>query len=343
MKFSEIVEKLGHEIKEHSLSIRPQDNPTLLNVSYLDDANSESISYVEGEKFTSQLTSTQAGAIILPCVESLQKVANKRNLAWITTDNPRLLFAQTISLFYQPYNPSPQIHPTAVIAENVILGKDIYVGPHAVINSNVTIGDNSCIQANVVIYPGVEIGERTILHANSTIQERSQIGSDCVIHSGAVIGSEGFGFVPTAQGWYKIQQSGIVVLEDGVEVGCNSTIDRPNVGETRVKSNTKLDNLVHIAHGCTVGQGCAFAAQVGLAGSVEVGNRVILAGQVGVANQVKIGDGVIVSAQSGIHNDIEPGQVMSGSPAVPNRLYLKASAIYKRLPEMYQFFRSKSQ
>jgi UDP-3-O-[3-hydroxymyristoyl] glucosamine N-acyltransferase len=160
-----------------------------------------------------------------------------------------------------------------------------------------------------------------------------------VIHSGAVIGSEGFGFVPTKEGWYKMEQSGFTVLEDGVEVGCNSTIDRPAVGRTLIKSQTKLDNMVHIAHGCTVGSGCALAAQVGLAGGVEIGDRVILAGQVGVANQVKIGKGVIVSAQSGVHSDVEAGQVISGSPAVPNKLYLKVSAIYKRLPEMYQLFK----
>jgi UDP-3-O-[3-hydroxymyristoyl] glucosamine N-acyltransferase len=157
-----------------------------------------------------------------------------------------------------------------------------------------------------------------------------------VIHSGAVIGAEGFGFVPTASGWMKMEQSGITVLEDGVEVGCNSTIDRPSVGETRIGKATKLDNLVHIGHGCTVGQNCAFAAQVGLAGGVTVGNGVLLAGQVGIANQVKVGDRAIITAQSGVHNDIPAAEIFSGSPAILNKLYLKTAAIYKRLPELYQ-------
>jgi UDP-3-O-[3-hydroxymyristoyl] glucosamine N-acyltransferase len=157
-----------------------------------------------------------------------------------------------------------------------------------------------------------------------------------VIHSGAVIGSEGFGFVPTPTGWFKMEQSGCTVLEDGVEVGCNTTIDRPAVGETRVARNTKIDNLVQIGHGCQIGENCALAAQVGMAGGVKVGNRVILAGQVGIANQAKIGDGAIASAKAGIHNDVEPGAIVSGSPAVAHKLFLKASAIYNRLPEMYQ-------
>jgi UDP-3-O-[3-hydroxymyristoyl] glucosamine N-acyltransferase len=145
--------------------------------------------------------------------------------------------------------------------------------------------------------------------------------------------------VPTAAGWHKIPQSGYVLLEEGVEIGCNSTIDRPTVGITKIGRNTKLDNLVHIAHNAQIGEACAMAAQVGIAGSVTVGNRVILAGQVGVANQAKIGDGAIASAQTGIHGEVGPGEIVSGSPAVANKVYLKASAIYKKLPEMYQAFR----
>jgi UDP-3-O-[3-hydroxymyristoyl] glucosamine N-acyltransferase len=182
----------------------------------------------------------------------------------------------------------------------------------------------------------VQIGDRTVLHANCTIQERAIIGADCVIHSGAVIGAEGFGFVPTPEGWFKMEQSGRTVLEDGVEVGCNSTIDRPAVGETRVARNTKIDNLVQIAHGCQIGENCAFAAQVGLAGGVKIGNRVILGGQVGVANQATIGDGAIGAAKAGIHSNVAPGAVVCGVPALPRKVFLKASAVYQRLPEMYQ-------
>jgi UDP-3-O-[3-hydroxymyristoyl] glucosamine N-acyltransferase len=216
------------------------------------------------------------------------------------------------------------------------VGQAVAIGAHVVIQPGVTIGDGVCIHPNVVIYPDSQIGDRTVLHANCVIHERARIGADCVIHAGAVIGSEGFGFVPIPSGWYKMQQSGYVVLEDGVEVGCNSTVDRPAVGETRIARNTKLDNLVHIGHGSQIGQNCAMAAQVGLAGGVKVGNGVILGGQVGVANQANIGDGAIAASKAGVHGSVSPGVIVSGTPAVPHKLFLKASAIYTRLPEMYQ-------
>lgn len=349
MKFSELVEKLNSGIVAQSRTDPDQVNPDVNGVAAVDQATAGTLSYIEGLKFASYINHTQASALILPLDESLQQQATERGIAWISTRDPRLLFAEAIALFYQPYQPQPQIDSKAIIDPSAEIGSDVYIGPYVVIHAGVKIGNQVCIHANVVIYPNVEIGDRSILHANCTIQERSRIGSNCVIHSGAVIGSEGFGFVPTAKGWIKMEQSGITVLEDGVEVGCNSTIDRPAVGETRIGKNTKLDNLVHIGHGCQVGENCAFAAQVGLAGGVKVGNGVLLGGQVGIANQVKVGNNVIVTAQSGVHSDIQAGEIMSGSPAVANKVYLKSSAIYKRLPELYQslkalerYFRTKN-
>ena len=336
MKFSEIVEKLSDTAQSNSLSVNKDLDPEITGIAPVDEASISTLSYIEGVKFAAMLGKTAASALILPLDEALQAQATERGIAWIGASEPRLLFAKAIALFYKPFPPAPEIHPTAVIHPSAEVGKDVYIGPHVVIQAGVKIGDEVCIHPNVVIYPEVQIGDRTVLHANCTIHERTRIGADCVIHSGAVIGSEGFGFVPTPTGWFKMEQSGCTVLEDGVEVGCNTTIDRPAVGETRVARNTKIDNLVQIAHGCQVGQNCAFAAQVGMAGGVKVGNRVILAGQVGIANQAKIGDGAIASAKAGIHNDVEPGAIVSGTPSVPHKLFLKASAIYNRLPEMYQ-------
>jgi len=333
MKFSEIVHKLGDSVISSNL---PANDIEITGVAAVDEATSNTLSYIEGAKFASQIATTKASALILPPDEAMQAQAQERGIAWITTPEPRLLFAKVIALFYQPYRPAPGIHPSAVIHPSAHIGKDVYIGAHAVIEARVKIGDRACIFPNVVIYPDVQIGSRTTLHANCTIEERTQIGADCVIHSGAVIGAEGFGFVPIATGWYKMEQSGITVLEDGVEVGCNSNIDRPAVGETRVGRNTIIDNLVQIGHGCKIGANCALAGQVGLAGGVQVGDRVILAGQVGVVNQVKIGNGAIASAKAGVHSDIEPGAIVAGVPAIPHKLFLKAAAIYNRLPEMYQ-------
>ncbi|ANV86846.1 UDP-3-O-(3-hydroxymyristoyl)glucosamine N-acyltransferase [Picosynechococcus sp. PCC 7117] len=336
MNVSELIQVLKSDlIIDHSLG----SDPEITGVAAIDAAKSQEISYIEGGKFAARVDTTAASALILPADEDLQQRATDRGLAWLSTKEPRLLFAAAIKVFYQPFRPAPGIHPTAVIDPSVQLGEAVSVGAHVVLYPGVKIGDRTCIMANAVIYPDVEIGADTLLHANCTIHERVKIGNHCVIHSGAVIGAEGFGFVPTAQGWFKMEQSGIVVLEDGVEIGCNSAVDRPAVGETRIKTQTKLDNLVHVAHGGTIGSNCALAAQVGLAGGVTVGNNVLLGGQVGVANQAVIGDGAIATAQTGINNRVAPGEIVSGSPAVPNAVYRKVSAIYKRLPEMYEVFR----
>ncbi|MUL37044.1 UDP-3-O-(3-hydroxymyristoyl)glucosamine N-acyltransferase [Gloeocapsopsis dulcis] len=336
MKFSEVVQKLGEAAANNSLNLYKDCDPNLTGLAPIEEAAAGTLSYIEGAKFASQVGTTQASALILPQAETLQTQAQSRGIAWIASSQPRLLFAQAIALYYQPFHPAPEIHPSAVIHPSVELGKDIYIGAHVVIQEDVVISDRVCIHPNVVIYPEVQIGDRTVLHANCTIHERSQIGADCVIHSGAVIGGEGFGFVPSPTGWVKMEQSGYTVLEDGVEVGCNSTIDRPAVGETRIGENTKIDNLVQIGHGCQVGANCAIAAHVGLAGGVKIGNQVILAGQVGIANQVKVGDGAVASAKAGVHSDVQPGTIVSGNPAIPHKIFLKASAVYTRLPEIYQ-------
>ena len=339
MKFSEIVQKLGDAATCNSLTSSKNCDPEITGLAAVDKASPNTLSYIEGGKFAAAVGKTGASALILPQSEALQAQAQERGIAWIATSQSRLLFAQAIALFYQPFRPVPEIHPTAVIHPSAQLGNELYIGAHVVIQAGVKIGDGVCIHPNVVIYPEVQIGDRTVLHANCTIQERTRIGADCVIHSGAVIGSEGFGFVPTPAGWVKMEQSGYTVLEDGVEVGANSTIDRPAVGETRVGRNTKLDNLVHIGHGCFVGANCAMAAHVGLAGGVKIGNQVILAGQVGVGNQAKVGDGAIASAKAGIHSDIEPGAIVGGFPAIPQKLFVKASVIYSRLPAMSETFK----
>ncbi|ELR96505.1 UDP-3-O-(3-hydroxymyristoyl)glucosamine N-acyltransferase [Gloeocapsa sp. PCC 73106] len=339
MNFSQIILNLASTEQAHSLTSNPECDPEITEIGAVDQASPGMISYIEGKKYAGWVAKTEASALILPPDPSLEAIASHRGIAWLSSREPRLSFARVIDLFYQPFRPESEIHPTAVIAPEAQIGKNVYIGPHVVIYPDVIIGDDACIYANVVIYPQVEIGQGTILHANCTIHERSKIGINCVIHSGAVIGAEGFGFVPIPQGWYKMQQSGITVLEDGVEIGCNTTIDRPAVGETRVGKNTKIDNLVHIGHGCTIGSNCALAGQVGLAGGVVVGNGVILAGQVGIVNQAKIGDGAIASARAGIHNNVKPREIVSGTPAMSHQQFLKIAAIIPRLPEIYQFFK----
>lgn len=344
MKFSELVAQLAQLeptlIKTTSLEAFPDCNPGLLGVASVDVGQPERLSYIENVKFGKFAATTAVGALILPNLPELCEQASDRGIAWITTPKPKLLYAIAIAQFYQPYQPQPQIHPTAVIDPTATIGSEVAISAHVVIEAGCVIGDRVCIFPNVTIYPGVKIGADTVLHANCVIEEQTQIGQRCVIHSGAVIGGEGFGFVPNPpQGYYKLLQSGRVILEDEVEVGCNSAIDRPPSETTRIGKGTKIDNLVQVAHGCQVGQHTVMSSQVGLSGRVTVGNWVMLAGQVGVANQVNIGDGAIATAQAGLHKDVLPKQIVSGSPAIDNKLWLKVSAVYNRLPEMLKTLR----
>ena len=340
MKFEELLDKLdprslGEASPQEDRVAFAGNNPEIEGVAAVYEAEPGTISYIEGGKFASWLEKTQASALILPYDDRLQARATERKIAWIAAKSPRATFARAIAAFYQPFLPEPGIHPTALVDPAATIGEGVAIGAYATIERGARVGNGVCILPHVVIYPGATIGDRTVLHARCVIHERARIGADCVIHSGAIVGSEGFGFVPAATGWIKMEQSGRVVLEDEVEVGCNSTIDRPAVGETRIGRGTKIDNLVQVAHGCQVGRYCAFAAQTGFAGSVRIGDRVMLGGQVGVANQAKIGNGASVTAKSGILKDVPPGQTVSGYPAMPHRLWLKVSAIATRLPDMH--------
>jgi UDP-3-O-[3-hydroxymyristoyl] glucosamine N-acyltransferase len=338
MKFSELAEKLS-AVSQANLTVHNPHDPEISGVAAVYEATPGTLSYIEGGRFLIQVQTTAAAGLILPKDPELQAQATDRGIAWIESGYPRLLFAQAIALFYRPFQPAPQIHPSAVIDPSAEVGESVAIGAHAVIQAHAKIGNHVCIHPNVVVYPEAQVGDRTVLHANCVIHERAQLGADCVIHAGAVIGSEGFGFVPTRAGWVKMEQSGYVILEDGVEIGCNSAVDRPAVGETRIGRNTKLDNLIQVGHGCKIGENCVMAAQVGLAGGVEMGDRVTLAGQVGVITKVKIGDGATISSRTGVVHRVPAGQTVSGFHAVDHKLYLKASAIYSRLPEMYQTLR----
>ncbi len=339
MHFSELIKSLqtgNAELEDYQVC----NDPELSSGASLEKAHSNQLTFLEvGNQLVSKLSKTQAGAILIPPREELIKQAKKINLPWAVLKNPRLGFAESLGYLHPKIKISGQIHPTAVLGDNVILGKDVYLG------ANVCIGDNCEIRANSIIHPGVMIYDNVLiekeceLHANCVIHAFSIINKKCIINSNAVIGSEGFGFVPTKNGWYKMPQTGIVVLEEEVEIGTGTTIDRPSVGETRIGQGTKIDNLVQIGHGVITGKDCAIAAQVGIAGGAQLGNGVILAGQVGVGNRVKIGDHVIASSKSGINSDIAPNQVVSGFPAIPNKLWLRCSASFKKLPEITKAIR----
>jgi UDP-3-O-[3-hydroxymyristoyl] glucosamine N-acyltransferase len=306
----------------------------ITDVRGLDEAGPTDLAFLSNPKYHRKLQTTRAAAIIV----GLDVKAPGRAL--LRAENPYLTFAQALEAFHPPETPPPGIHPTAVIAPDAKIGANASIGPYVVIEDGVEIGDQCVLKSFVVIYRGARIGRRFFAHSHAVVRENVVIGDDVTLQNGAVVGADGFGFAKQADGsYYKIVQTGAVVIEDRVEIQANSCVDRATVGETRLRRGVKVDNLVQVGHASDVGENTLLCGQAGLAGSSKIGKNVILAGQVGVAGHLTIGDNVIATAQTGIPNDVEANQVVSGYPAIENSLWLKCSAVYRKLPEMYEGFR----
>ena len=342
MRFSHLLSQLSQLSAETPRHLG--DDPELHGAEALDRAGSGQLSFLEPDHaLAAALASSQAGAVLIPArgegAGELQQQATARGLAWIAVEDPRLAFAEALELLY-PRRPLPAgRHGTAVVDATAVVDPSCHLGAQVVVGAGCRLAAGCVLHPQAVLYDDVELAEGCEIHAGAVLHPGSRLGRGCVVHSNAVVGSEGFGFVPTPQGWRKMPQTGLVVLEDGVEVGCGSTIDRPSVGETRIGAGTKIDNLVHIGHGVTTGKGCALAAQVGIAGGARLGNGVILAGQVGLANRAVMGDRSIASSKSGVHGEVAAGEVVSGYPAIPNRLWLRCSAAFNKLPELAKALR----
>ena len=334
MRFSSLIKAL--QAGESGLRwSQPGQDPDLSGAAALDQAVGDQLSFLEaGNVLSASLSDSAVGALLLPDQQDLIDLASQREIAFAVVSDPRLAFAEALDCLHPRQRPQAEIPPTAVIDARAVVGPGTAIAARVCIGAGSRVGADCIVHPGVVIYDDVVIGDGCELHANAVLHPGSRLGWRCVVNSNAVVGSEGFGFVPTAKGWRKMPQTGLVVLEDGVEVGCGSTIDRPSVGETRIGAGTKIDNLVQIGHGVSTGRGCAFAAQVGIAGGARIGHGVILAGQVGVANRAVVGDRAIASSKSGIHGEVASGEVVSGYPAIPNRLWLRCSAAFSKLPEL---------
>ena len=343
MRFSTLLSRLSGVTETTPRHLA--NDPDLQGAHALDQAMTGQLSFLEpGNALAAALAATGASAVLIPAKGDeallLQQQASARGLAWVALADPRLGFAEALDALYpRPAKPAG-IHPSAVVDPGAQLDASVHIGPHVVIGTAVQVGAGCTIHANATLYDDVVLQEGCEIHSGAVLHPGSRLGRGCVVHSNAVVGSEGFGFVPTASGWRKMPQTGQVILEDGVEVGCGSTIDRPSVGQTRIGAGTKIDNLVHVGHGVVTGQGCALAAQVGIAGGARLGHGVILAGQVGLANKAVMGDRAIASSKSGVHGEVAAGEVVSGYPAIPNRLWLRCSAAFNKLPELAKAVRS---
>ena len=306
----------------------------ITGVAGMDEASPDQITFLSNPKYVSKLKSTRAGAIIVGPEVDL------RDRPILRSSNPYVAFAKALEVFAPPRRPTAGIHPSAVIGAGAKLGRNPSIGPYVVVEDGARIGDDCVLQSFVMIYAGATIGDRFLAHSHAVVREGVRIGNDVTLQNGAVIGADGFGFARQDDGsYYKIVQSGTVVIEDGVEVQAYSCIDRATVGETRLRRGVKVDNLVQVGHGCEVGENTLLCAQVGLAGSSKIGRQVVLTGQVGVAGHLTVGDNVIVTPQSGVASDIAANSTVSGSPTVDHFLWLKNAAIMAHLPEMYSAFR----
>ena len=325
---SQLAERLGAELRG--------DRGTLIaSVAGIEAATAADLTFVANPRYAALARTTAAGAILVE--PGFPEISTPT----LRTPNPYPPLARAIELFHQPRTYPPGIHTSAVIDPSARIGASAHIGAFAVIMADVVLGEHATVLPHAVIYPGAHIGDRFFAHAHAVVREDCRLGDDVILQNGAVIGADGFGYArENDRSWHKIHQSGPAILEDRVEVQANACIDRASIGETRIGAGTKIDNLVQVGHGSTVGANTLLCAQAGLAGSTTIGDRVILAGQVGVAGHCTIGDDAVATAQSGIPGDVAPGKVVSGYPAVDNRQWLRSVALFNRLPHLLRNLRA---
>jgi UDP-3-O-[3-hydroxymyristoyl] glucosamine N-acyltransferase len=328
-----IAKMVGGELVGNSESI-------IERIAPLENAGPKDLTFFEPtakkkqQDFYRLACESSAGAILVPKHDPQIKATQ------IVTPNPLATMIRIAAFFHHPPRPAPGIHPTAVVDQSVKLGTGVAVGAYAVIGENCTIGNDTVIYPHVVIYGGAQIGAKCVIHSGAVIREYVTLGSDCLIQNGVVVGGDGFGYIPDPQlGHRRIPHVGTVVLEDSVDLGANTTVDRATLGETRIGRATKVDNLVMIAHNNRIGRGSLLCGQVGVSGSCTIGDNVILGGQVGVADHVTVGSSTRAGAQSGIAGDIAGDVDLFGSPAMPAIEHWRSHAVWKRLPELLRQMR----
>jgi UDP-3-O-[3-hydroxymyristoyl] glucosamine N-acyltransferase len=297
----------------------------------LDEAQPGDVTFLSNPKYTNKVGTTRASAIYLS--ENAEIARN--DIAILRAKDPYLAFTRALVVFHPRPAFEPGIDPAAVIELSARTGDGTFIGARSVVGANVKIGERVRIHPNVTIYEDASIDDDTEIHSGVAVRAHTVIGKRVIIHNNAVIGSDGFGFAKDEdKHWLKIPQVGHVVIEDDVEIGANTTIDRASTGETRIKRGAKLDNLVQIGHSCVVGEDALLCAQVGMAGSSRVGDRVILTGQVGIGGHITVGDDAILYPQSGVPNDVAPGEILVGTPAFEVGAFWRAVAVFKKLGEL---------
>ena len=311
-------------------------NPGLVmsSVADLSEATAEQVSFLGNKQYAPAFETSQAGVILLDA-KLVTEVTPREDQTIIICQSVDVAFSKAIMVFApEPIQFAPGIHPSAVIAECAEIGEGVHVGANAVIEPGVKIGPQTVIGAGCYIGHETVIGAQCQLSPNVTIMHRCILANQIIIHSGVVIGGDGYGFFPTPQGILKLPQVGIVQIDDAVEIGANATIDRARFGKTRIHMGTKIDNLVMIAHNVEVGAHCLLVAQVGVAGSAKIGNGVALGAKVGINGHITIGDGAQVAATSAVKDSLPPGVIAVGTPALPQREYVRRWAMPKKVARL---------
>lgn len=303
-------------------------NVVISGLNGIKEARDGELTFLGDSRYLPFLETTGASVILVS-----KDVSHSNGATLIQVDSPYLAFAQVLSSVEPHMRRRPTgVHPTAHIGEGVELGNGVSIGPYAVIEDGTIVGDNAVIYGTAFIGAECRIGAGTIVYARVAIRERVQIGAGCIIHCGAVVGSDGFGFTPGAGGAFKIPQIGIVVVEDEVEIGANTTIDRATCGETVIGKGTKIDNLVQIGHNARIGEGCLISGHVGIAGSATIGNGVVIGGQAGVGGHIEVGDNVMIAGRAGATKSVKAGGVVMGFPAEDANKHRRILAGQRRVP-----------
>jgi len=294
----------------------------------LETAHEGQITFLANPRYAAKVADTRASAVVLA------SGANPFGRNAIVVGNPYLAFAKLLTIFTTRPRVPRGIMPGAIIGEEVAIGEFASIHPGAVVGDRVVIGERVTLHPNVTLYDDVVLGDDVTLHSGVSVREGCRIGNRVIIHNGATIGSDGFGYAPDGAAYFKIPQIGIVIVEDDVEIGANSAVDRAALEATRVGRGTKIDNLVQVGHNCVIGEDCIIVGQAGIAGSTRLGKHVTLGGQVAIAGHLTIGDGAMISGKSGVMSDVAPGEVLSGTPAMPHQARLRSAAVFPHLPEM---------
>lgn len=321
LKVSDIAEQLSGTVAG--------DGQVVINgINGLDKAANGEISFFFDPRYKDILKDSKASALVVSRQVETYKGPQ------IIVPNPRLAYARLVAVFAPPRNRFPGISKDAVISDTASLGEDVSVYPMVYIGENTDIGDNVTLYPGVFIGDNAKIGEGTVLFPNVTVMHDCSIGREVIIHSGSVIGSDGFGYVQDGSAHVKIPQVGTVVIDDNVEIGSNTSIDRAAMGKTWIQKGVKIDNFVQIAHNVVIGEDTIVVAQTGISGSAKIGREVIMSGRVGISDHIDIGDKAILGPGSAVLKSVPPGQVFTGYPAVPHRTWLKTSGLVSRLPQM---------